>query len=380
MRALLMPLIAISLAGCASVPMAEIPRHLFADSLFAPPAKAPSADDIFVLDDRMRGFAETEVKKEIARNGSYLGLFETLSDELRLDYDSVGTQTAAEAFTSRSGNCLSLVILTAAFARHLGVPVHFQSVHGQSSWSRSGGIAFLSGHVNLKVGSRVSAAPGGRGADGLTIDFFAPGSAGRFASRPVSEETLKAMYLNNRAAEALVDGDIDAAYWWARAAIETAPSYLVAPNTLGVIYMRRGNRRDAERAFRYVLTREPAEAKAMTNLAHVLEREGRKLEAAAWRSKLAALEPYPPFYFLDQGQAALQRGDEATALALFERELKRLPYNDEVHFAIAMVDVRRGHLRQARKHLSMAQKYSTTRDRHDIYGAKLAHLKAIEAN
>jgi len=377
MKALQTPLIAMALAGCASVQISEPPRHLFADVDFGVPATTPTAADVFALNDDMRAFADQKIRREIARNGNYLGLFETLGSELRLDYDAAGTQTAQGAFAARSGNCLSLVILTAAFAKHLGVPVHYQNVYDQSDWSRSGGIAFLSGHVNLKIGSRERVPAVGRGLDGVTIDFLAPGATASLATRPVAEEALLAMYLNNRAAEALVEGDLDTAYWWARAAVEQAPTYLSAANTLGVIYLRHGNRREAERAFRYVLTREPANANAMSNLVHVLEREGRKLEAAAWRSTLAKLEPYPPFYFLDQGQAALERGDHEAALALFERELERLPYNDEVHFAIAMLDVRRGALRQAQRHLAMAEKYSTTRDRRDIYGAKRAQLKAI---
>lgn len=375
MRVLPVALVAAALSGCAGVPISETPRHLFSDSLFKPPAERISADDLFVLTDEMREFAATQVKREVERNGSYIGLFDTLRSGLRLDYDASGTQTAAQTFEARSGNCISLVILTAAFAKHLGVPVYYQSVIGQSTWSRSAGIAFYSGHVNLKVGSREDNTPVGRGFDGLTIDFLAPGTAAKFSSRPVSEQSLVAMYMNNRAAEALVRGDIDTAYAWARAAIDADPAYLVAPNTLGVIYLRHGNAWEAERAFRYVLTRAPADANALTNLAHLYTRLGRSQEAADLRRRLAALEPYPPFYFLDQGQAALQRGDVASALELFERELQRLPYNDEVHFALARAESLLGDSRGARKHLALAEKYSTTRKRRDIYSAKLTRLR-----
>ena len=379
MKALLTSLIAAALAGCASVQVTEVPRSLFVDKYFGVPMPVLTPAEIFALNDDMRAFANQRLKQEVVRHGYFLGLFETLQKQLHLDYDA-GTFTAEQTFEARSGNCLSLVILTAAFAKHLGVPVRYQTVIGEPNWSRTAGIAFYSSHVNLKVGSKDNSAPLAGGYDGMTIDFVAPGSPTRYPTREVDEQTLLAMYMNNRAAESLVNGELVAAYWWARGAVEQAPAYLAGINTLGVVYLRNHNIGEAEDAFRYVLEREPAEGLAMSNLVRVLTLQGRVNEIAHWRAKLAALEPYPPFYFLDQGKAALARGEVDAALALFERELKRLPYNDELHFAIAMADLRRGDARGAEKHLSMAQKYSATPAAREIYSAKRAHLKATLTN
>lgn len=380
MKALLSLLAGAVLSGCAAVPMSEVPRHLFADARFRPAAVPVTADDLFELSEPMRQFADNEIRLAIGRSGTYFGMFNTLKDQLHLDYDASGSRPAAQTFELGAGNCISLVILTAAIAKHLDIPVYYQSVIGQSTWTRSAGIAFHSGHVNLKVGSRENTVPVGRGFDGLTIDFLAPPAAASFSARPVSESTLIAMYLNNRAAEAVVEGDLDTAYWWGRAAIETDPTFQAATNTLGVIYLRHGDAREAENAFRYTLLREPANAKALANLMLLYTRLGREQEAAALRRQLVELEPFPPFYFLDQGQAALQRGDAASALALFKRELKRLPYNDEVHFALALAGYRLGELTSARKHLALAERYSITRDRRSLYSAKLAHLQSQSAN
>ena len=380
MKALLTSLIAAALTGCAGVQVTEVPRDLFADKHFGVPMPVLTRDEIFALNDDMRAFADGQLKQQVARQGYFLGLFQTLQKQLRLDYDAAGTYTAEQTFGARSGNCLSLVILTAAFAKHLDVPVRYQSVIGEANWSRTAGIAFYSSHVNLKVGTRDNGAPPTPGNDGMTIDFVAPGSPTRYPTRPIDEDTLLAMYMNNRAAETLVNGEIVTAYWWARAAVEQAPAFLAGVNTLGVVYLRNKNIKEAEDAFRYVLEREPAESLAMTNLMRVATLQGRVNEVAYWRDKLAALEPYPPFYFLDQGKAALARGEVEAAMALFERELKRLPYNDELHFAIAIADLRRGDLRGAEKHLLMAQKYSGTSAAREIYSAKRAHLKATATN
>jgi transglutaminase-like putative cysteine protease len=48
-------------------------------------------------------------------------------DQIRLEYDAAVTRNAAQAFEARTGNCLSLVIMTAALARELGLTVRYQS-------------------------------------------------------------------------------------------------------------------------------------------------------------------------------------------------------------------------------------------------------------
>jgi hypothetical protein len=40
-----------------------------------------------------------------------------------IEYDSTVTRTAAQTYAARAGNCLSLVIMTAAFAEELGLRV-----------------------------------------------------------------------------------------------------------------------------------------------------------------------------------------------------------------------------------------------------------------
>ncbi len=342
--------------------MAEVPQQLFADSLFTKIARPPVDDDIFAMSPAMREFA----RERFSGSGSTL-LAEAIKREIRLEYDTGVTRAAADTFDAHAGNCLSLVILTAAFARHFDIPFDYQGVYGHDSWSRAQGMAFLNGHVNIKLKST---------SDGVTIDFMEASRATLTSTRVISEATVRAMYLNNRAAEALVDGDLDA-YWWARAAIEADPAYVVPVNTLAVAYLRGGLLFEAEFALRHVLEREPDNVIALTNMVRAYTLMGRRGDAAAMGARLAAIEPYPPFYFLDQGLAALDRGDTQKARELLERELRRMPFHDEVHWALAIADMREGEKGSARRHLSLAMKYSITRERRDIYSAKLSHLRGV---
>ena len=365
------------LAACASAPELR-PERLFEDPLFRAASVRISADDVFAVSDGMRQYLRVELTGALRTKDRQQGLFEALygKGQLKLDYDSAMTRNAAEAFAARSGNCLSLVIMTAAFAKELGLYTRYQSVLVEETWSRSGDIYLSVGHVNLTLGRRQ--ADGGFGhaeTDLMTIDFLPPQDIRHQRVRVIGEETIVAMYMNNRAVEALTAGEVDDAYWWARESIRQDPKFLSAHNTLGVIYHRHGNREASERVLRYVLDVEPANIHGLANLIAVLKESGRTAESESLAVKLAAVEPDPPFKFYHLGLAALEKGDYRAARDFFAREIDRAAYYHEFHFWLAVAHLGLGEHRQARKHLALAVENSTTRGDHDLYAAKLERIK-----
>jgi Tfp pilus assembly protein PilF len=374
----LLALVALLLAGCATAPAGPPPAPLFADARFAPPSQRIDADAVFALDDAMRRYVEHDMAPYRRAKGDQRGLVDALYRKgwLKLEYDSAMTRTASEAFAARSGNCLSLVIMTAAFAKHLGLPVIYQSVLVPETWSRSGNLYFSSGHVNVSIGKKQTEAHTLFDlAHVLTIDFLPPADLRGQYTTTLSEATIVGMYMNNRAAESLAQGKVDDAYWWARAAIESAPTFTAAHNTLAVIYTTHGDLAQAEQVLQRLLAREPANVQAMANLVPVLERQGRVEEAQALQQKLATLEPQPPFHFFNLGMAAMRAGDHQRALELFRQEIDRAAYYHEFHFWAALAELGLGDVRGARKHLAIALDNSTTRADRDLYSAKLEHLK-----
>src|SRR5262249_33740738 len=149
---------------------------------------------------------------------------------------------------------LSLVIMTAAFAKALDLPVEYQKVFVDDAWARSGDIYLAIGHINLVlgyhktddggVGFRVGKKPPENA--GMTIDFLPPEDIRRVQTRPLSDDVVVAMYMNNRSVEALARGKIDDGYWWAREAIVQSPGFMIAYNTLGAVYRQHGDYADAE--------------------------------------------------------------------------------------------------------------------------------------
>jgi len=372
-------LLAGGLAGCASVPTTAPAASLFRDDLFAPASEPIEAQSVFALTPEMRRYLDEHIKPRAFRSGSRTALIDALYErgELKLTYDTEKTRTAAQAFEARSGNCLSLVIMTAAFAKQMHMQVQYQSVLVDDTWSRSGDLMFANGHVNLVLGLRsFDTQFGSHDADLLVVDFLPTAEARRARARSISEETVVAMFMNNRAAEALAQGRLDDAYWWARSAIAHTPTFMAAYNTLGVIYRRHGNVEQALRVLDYAHGVEPANTLVMSNLIQVLGDLGQTARAQELAATLARIEPEPPFHYFDLGLAAMREGNYFTAREYFAKEVARAAYYHEFHFWLALADYRLGHLNQARQHLSVAMENSTTRAEHDLYAAKLDWLRA----
>lgn len=368
------------LSACAAAPTVPQMPALLADDRYGEPPAVLQSLDVFALSDPMRQFLQSDVPRLMKANGRGRGLYEAMRAKLRIDYDAAITRTAAEAYEARAGNCLSLVLLTAAFAKQLDIPVRYQLVHGEQSWTRVGDMVFLSGHVNIALEPGRSGLGTRAYEPGFIIDFLPASDLSRQRTSELSEDAVIAMFMNNRAAEALVAGQTDAAYWWVRAALKRNPAFVSAYNTLGLVHRRHGELVLARRTFEAALAISPDDAQLLSNLVGLLVAQGQPDEAAPYERRLARLAPTRPFQFLDAGNAELAAGDAREALVLYRRELARMPYSAEVHYAIAVASARLGDARDAEQHLGEAMRLSTNLRDRDIYAGKLQRLQALQLN
>lgn len=367
-------------SGCTSMPPPRgADASLFDDAAFGPPSVRIAADDVIALSPAMRRHLVEEIVPALGQRPAHTGLVELLytRSQLQLTYDAEMTRNAAEAFDARSGNCLSLVLMTAAFARELGLQVRFQTVLADELWAREGNLVMVIDHVNISLGRRTTGVGMSfMNTQWLTVDFLPSADLQRQRGRTIDESRVIAMYMNNKAAEAMIDGRLDDAYGWARAALRQDRQLLMAYNTLGVVYQRHGHPAQAEKVLRFALALEPANTAVMGNLVQLLTAQGRTAEAGALQAQLARLQPEPPFKYLDLGRAKLEQGDFRAARSLFERELERDPDYAELHFWLAVAYYRLGDMDQAARHLATARENSTTASEQALYAAKLARLKA----
>jgi Tfp pilus assembly protein PilF len=364
--------------GPGTRPLAGAP--LFHDTAFAPPTRPIVADEVFRASPEMLQFV-AEAPPPSSRNTDprrhLVDLLYRGKQNVAINYDASFTHNAAETFRARAGNCLSLMIMTASLARELDLPVQFRSVEVDDSWSRNGDLLFASGHVNIALERPPQSKL--RFANDLerelVMDFVPAGELRRQRSRPITQATVLSMFMNNRAAESLAQGNLSDAYWYAREAVLQDPRYLTAYNTLGVVYLRQNRPEWARQVFEAVLERETENVKVMGNLVGALQALGQTDEAARLAATLVRLEPHPPYHYFNAGIEAMQAQDYAAARDLFNKEVARQAYNAEFHFWLAQANFRLGQVREARRHMEQALENSTTTHDHAIYAAKLDWLR-----
>jgi Flp pilus assembly protein TadD len=377
MTQVLVVLALLLLAACSTVP--PVPGDLlFADAAFADHRARHDPADLFKLTPEMRRYAAREVAPAVRLRGPQRGLVDALysTAHLQLTYEALTTRTAAEAFEARSGNCLSLVIMTAAFAKEMGLDVRYQQVHAEDMWVREGDLVQLVGHVNLSLGRGQSMVHRASSpVEWLTVDFIPLDAAQHLRSRVIGEARVMAMYYNNKAAEALSAGRTGDAYWWAKAAVETDRAYPGALITLGVVLHRQGLLDKAELASRSALRFDPENPAALHNLASILHASGRIDEAAATTRLLKSVQPDNPIEAYKTGLVAFQHGDYPRARDAFRSALRRAPEDQEFHFMLGMSYLRLGETAPALEHMQRAEALSRNPARQRDYAAKIARIE-----
>lgn len=369
--------------GCASVttPPPPPPDGLFQDHRFTLHDVASEADQALALSEPMQAFLQGQRGLRYWADGRERALLRAMQvgGLLRLEYDAARTRNAASAFEARAGNCLSLVLMTAAFAKAMGIEIAYQEVASDDNWTRQDGLLVSALHVNLMLTPRMlsSVRSTANWRDPMLVDFLPPSDLQGRRMRPISETTVLAMYLNNRATEALVDGRADEAYSFIREALRRDPGLVQGYNTLGVIYRRHGESDSAVLAFEHALRLAPDNLNVLANLAQAARSVGQVARADALQQELVRRQPDPPFAFFDRGMTAYRAGQYTVARDWFLRELRRVPDYHEFHFWLAATEAQLGHLASAREHLTQAMDYSTTRDDRALYAAKLDRLRAL---
>lgn len=365
--------------GCASTSSkAPESTSLFNDGLFKPQKQSFDPASVFELSPEMRNYLREEGIASLRSVGRAKSLLYSLynKDKLQLEYDSAYTRTAREAFEAKSGNCLSLVLMTAAFAKEMGLPIRYQSVFTPENISRSEGTVYYSDHVNLLLGQvDVNVVAVNPNEPLLVVDFLTPDQTSGLRTITISEQTILAMYMNNRAAEALHAKHLDEAYWWAKKGIESDSAFLATYNTLGLIYLHNGNTTEAERAFRYVLNIEPANYAALANLTKLMQKQGNTAEADVLEQRLRSIKATPPFYYFDIGMKAMQAKDYQTARDNFLLEINRSAFNPDFNFWLAGAYIGLNDRVTARKYLIIARDNATTAADRNLYESKLKEVQ-----
>jgi Tfp pilus assembly protein PilF len=370
-----------SLSACQSAPSSvnqiDI-DNLFHDELFTP-VDLVTVDDIyrlpenFVIQLRRQFQADNTIRSQGVMANEWLAQY-IGAQKGGFEYRDHFTRTAAETVLSRQGNCMSLVVLSAALADVLNVPVEFHDIDVEPIWDRRGGFYLVNGHVNLSllppVNSNIVLFSGSE----MLVDFLPERSVRAYHKKRVSKHQLTAMFYNNIAAEALVKADYDLAYALIKKSIQLDPQFVAAINTLAVIYRHKGYDDEAENVYRSALHVNDQDLSTLYNLALILGEQGRLDE---WREVHKVLELARinnPFYYFDMAQQAYFDKQYQDALVWYKRAVEKADYRHEFYFGLSRAYWATGEERLAEKNLKRALALSDTNNK-QRYQMKLQAMK-----
>lgn len=371
----------ICMTGCQST-QSQVQRidvnTLFYDNYFTP-VSTIDTDDIYQLPEtfvskfRRQYLADNTLRSQNMLANEWLAQY-IGAQAGGFEYRDHYTRPASETALNRQGNCMSLVVLSAALADVLNVPVEFYDIDVEPVWDRRGGFFLVNGHVNLSLMPPENTHTVLLRGSELLVDFLPERSVRAYKKKQVNKRQLSAMYYNNVAAEALVQNDYDSAYALVKKAIKLDPQYVAAINTLAVIYRHNGYSKEAEQAYRAALQVDPNDLSTLYNLALILGEQDRLEEWAQVHRVLELARINNPFYYFDMAQQAYFDKQYQDALVWYKRAVEKADYRHEFYFGLSRAYWATGEQRLAEKNLKRALALSDVSNK-QRYQSKLQAMR-----
>ena len=351
------------LAGCAAVPRAPLPAHLlWQDQAFDydPALVSVGKQDLFQLDaELLSKLRDPRIQNSSAQyrlNHLVSLLFEPETKDF--SYSRSRSTIAEETWRRKSGDCLSLTVLSYSLAKALDMPVQMQEVRVPVVFDRRGSVEFLNRHVNLLISGRSDGGlyvKDGLMRSGDVVIDFEPQVASRREGIALSDDGILARFYNNVAAEYLAQGDLTLAYAHFKAAVLADPGYSPSYSNLAQLYTRKGLLRSAEQLLLYAVALNDDADIALRSLYQLLVSQGRESEALKYKEILQARQEKDPYYWLGVGLHHLQEGNYQKAVNALERAQDLTRGFQEVHRYLAMAYWRAGDAIQAKNQLAVLE-------------------------
>lgn len=245
---------------------------------------------------------------------------------LNLQYDDLRTRTAAQTFADRQGNCLSVVSLYIAMARHLGVNAQYQTVRVRPSWDRRGEHLVLSQHINA-IGRLDQNTQ-------YVVDFTPEITLQQLTANRISDAQGRALYFNNLGVEALIANELELAVSYFRNALWIDSEQSIIWNNLGSTYSRMGNRSLAAYSYRKSFSLDRTNATAINNLVKFHTVEGDLETAQRYARAIERFNENNPYFHYNLGNEAYAQGSFELARTHYERAIRHKDSEPDFYLAL----------------------------------------------
>jgi len=336
--------------------------------------KEAIAEDIFYLTVEQKKEVWAQVNKRIALGElKHEALSKVLQSRLGSFTYYGDTFNAEEATRLNKGNCMSLAVLTGAFAELIGLEYSFRELTTLPIFDKQNNLILSSSHVqSILYDDSFSPEEGFIyiSKPSIVIDYFPDNN--NLKGRKISKSAFISMYYKNLAADALINNNLDEAFNLAEKSYQHDRTNIAVLNLLAVIHRRAGDNRTAENIYKAAMEVNSSHLIIMSNYVVLLNSEQRFAEADLIEQQIDLLDDPNPYQWLEQAYAA---NNNRKAAIYFQKALKKAPYLHQAYRGLSNIYLAEGKKMQAKKMLNKALEWSYEAEERKLYKYKLYSLR-----
>jgi Tfp pilus assembly protein PilF len=306
-------------------------------------AAPPAPEQVLVLPQALRDQFQEQVlshSQQPQRRMDLLVAFLFHPAGLGMVYKHDATYTVAQAYQTRTANCLTFTLLTVALAREAGLDAYGQQIAKSLAWRREGNTIYRTIHVNagIRISKRL-----------LSVDVASDEVISSDPPEKINDARLLAHYYNNRSVELMAIGQIESAQRHLELSLKQDPRYATTWSNAGVLHQHAGKPALSEQDYRHALALDPDHPSALINLGAHFQRIGEPARATPYLKRLEVVQARDPLHQFILGLDSEKQGDFRQAVVHYRRAIRLYGGEQEFHASIARAYTQLGQTRRAQR-------------------------------
>ena len=281
------------------------------------PNSLPTIEVPYAADEEMRSFAAEVTRGVHNERRLAISVGAAIVSEVGgdgLSYESFENFTAAEAFRTGHGNCLSFTNLFVALARAAGLPAVYVLVDHIDDFTGDGRRVVCMRHMCA-----------GFFREGRLhlVDFGNIDPSTYWNVHAIDDREATAFFHANLGFAAQDDGDLERALDLYHTALDLQPGFSPGWNNLGTALWRSGDGDAALEAFERAVRADASSVPALSNLAALHRAEGRDDDARSAEQRIERIRSRSPYHLFIRARMAREGGSAADAVLLLRKAIAR---------------------------------------------------------
>jgi len=340
-------------------------------------AEVPEAD-ILAVTPQMQAYVDDALSGGRYMSARFKHIMKGLLRDgyFKASYQPNRTNTAAETFEQKAGNCLSYTNMFIALARASGLDARYQIVDVPPSWDADSGYLIRYTHVNVLLkGVRLDKAYG----EDFTVDFNEVHPDMDDPARVIDDDHASALFYANRSVNLFREGENRQAFAYLRRAIELVPDNMDFWLNLGAFYAKLEYYNEAIRAYERVLQLDRHNRGAMSGLGRAYQVLGDNERADYYIDQVKRYRDSNAYYHFAIAQTEFEKERYVEALNAINTAIDLKKRNGRFYFMKGLTEQKLGNVEAAKESFKRASRHGKYRDLKRRYSDELAGVTFVSS-